>query len=164
MLLLPDTIKSELRVSRCCWELDTIERHYTKDRETRKVGTKKTKLTWDEKGKRWRKVYKGATWQGSRGVKKSDPDAYRQAIEDFEAWRGGIGTKTNESKPNTKEYERAIFVRNEMIRACRLEGNTELHDRYISEIVTIRKNLAKKAPPKLNTIVLPLERQRQPLA
>ena len=120
------------------------------------MAANKLKLTWDKAGARWRKIYKGKVWYGKRGVKKSDDESYRQAVDDYETWRGGIDTQIDEAKPNAKEYERAIFVRGEMIKVCLLEGNQELHDRYVKEIVTIRKNLAKKNPPKLNTIVLPL--------
>jgi len=88
-----------------------------------KVATRKTKLTWDEAASRWKKIYKGRVWYGKRGVKKSDGTAYRQALADFERWRGGIDLQV--VKPNTEQYEQAIGIREEMVQICLFEGETE---------------------------------------
>lgn len=120
-----------------------------------KVATRKTKLTWDEAASRWKKIYKGRVWYGKRGVKKSDETAYRQALADFEQWRGGIDLQV--VKPNTEQYEQAIGIREEMVQICLFEGETEEHERLVKEIAWLKKNLARANPPKLtwDTPVVP---------
>jgi integrase len=111
------------------------------------VATRKTKLTWDKAGLRWKKIHKGRRWYGKRGGKKSDDEAYRQALADFEQWRGGVDLQL--VKPNAEQYEQAISIRDEMVRICLLEGETEDHERLAKEIAWLKKNYARTNPPKL---------------
>jgi hypothetical protein len=111
---------------------------------------RKLKLTWEASAERWRKIYKGKPFVSKRGVKKSDDDAYRQAVEDFEQWRIKTDREGNKDKPNAEQCHRAIEMREEMVRWCVLEGEQEEHDRLIKEIQWLQKNLAKANPPPLN--------------
>ena len=65
----------------------------------------KRKLTWDKAGQRWQKVYLGKTYRGPRGVSKSDPVAYREALTGFEEWRGKISKPATYDKPNRQELQ-----------------------------------------------------------
>ncbi len=133
----------------------------------------KRKLTWDKAGQRWQKVYLGKTYRGPRGVSKSDPVAYQEALTGFEEWRGKISKPATYDKPNGKNYKTAIELREEMLRFCELEKLEDHHgfeggesgsvfsngpqpvalgewqDRLKTELQWLRKNLARANPPPL---------------
>ena len=133
----------------------------------------KRKLTWDKAGQRWQKVYQGKTYRGPRGVSKSDPVAYQEALTGFEEWRGKISKPETYDKPNGKTYKIAIELREEMLRFCELEKLENHHgleggesgsvfsngpkpvplaewqDRLKDELQWLRKNLARANPPPL---------------
>ena len=115
------------------------------------MATKKMRLTWDEEAKRWRKMHKGKTWIGKRGVRKSDDVAYKQAVAEFEAWRATVDQLVIAFVPDklhAKQYEKAIAVRQRMIKYCQLEGDTETQDLLEEEIAWISKQFTKAETPQ----------------
>ncbi|MGA2253251.1 MAG: hypothetical protein ABSG53_01200, partial [Thermoguttaceae bacterium] len=117
------------------------------------MATKKLRLTWDDGAKRWRKMHKGETWTGKRGVKKSDDVAYKQAVAEFEAWRAKVDQQVIAQVPDklyAEQYERAIAVRQRMIKYCQLEGDTETQEFLENEIAWISKQFTKPEPQPLN--------------
>ena len=114
------------------------------------------KLSWDKAGKRWKKIYKGKPFYGKRGVKKSDDNAYRLAVDDFENWRKEIDKQSDADKPYRKEYELAIALRQDMANWCLLElGKDEKqwegqYNNLVKEIEALNFNFSKVNPPPLN--------------
>jgi hypothetical protein len=55
-------------------------------------------------------------------VKKTDEDAYRLAVDQFEQWRATIDAETEANKPHKKDYETAVKLRQEIVDWLRMEG------------------------------------------
>lgn len=108
------------------------------------------KLTWDSAGQRWKKIYRGKPFYGERGVKKSDSNAYRLALESYDEWRLDIDKKLNESKPFREQYDFAISMRRKMADWCLLEGESEEYNRLVKEIDRLNADFSKVKPPELN--------------
>ena len=119
------------------------------------------KLTWEKKCNRWRKVYKGRVWTGKRGVNKSDTEAYRQALSDFEIWRGKIDLDSDNNKPHRKEYAEAIRKRQAVIDWCFNEGLENLspedktfYDLMVAQIEKLRADFSRLSPPKIEPFTI----------
>lgn len=80
------------------------------------------KVTWDKAGQRWKRIYKGRPFYGERGVRKTDDNAYRAGVEEFERWRARIDLETDAAKPYRAEYGQAIKLRQAMMDWLRIEG------------------------------------------
>lgn len=107
-------------------------------------------LTWEKGAERWRRVYKGKVFTGKRGVLKSDDNAYRLAVEDFEQWRKEIDKELDANKPYRHEYELAISLRQQMADWCLLDGRTAEYDNLVKEIKQLNADFSRVNPPAIN--------------
>lgn len=72
---------------------------------------KRRKLTWqgrDDGAGRWRKVYQGQIHYFGGGNGKSDLEAYRRAVTEWEQLKVTIDQQAEQDKPHRREYEQAI--------------------------------------------------------
>ena len=141
----------------------------------------KTILTWDKGGQRWKKMYRGRWWWGKRGQKKSDPQAYRQAVDSFREWQARADADLDANKPHADQYRQAIELRQAMLAWLQLERDnqeafdtfltierdgrtetisaaevglatfTETYDRLAKEIDRLKRDYARLSPPALDT-------------
>ena len=72
-------------------------------------------LTWDKVGRRWKRIYRGRTFYGKRGVRKSDQEAYRQAVNAWNEWKATADTDIEAHKPHAEQYRPAIKLRQAML-------------------------------------------------
>ena len=72
---------------------------------------KRRKLTWqgrDDGAGRWKKVYRGQVHDFSGGNGKSDLEAYREALTEWEQLKVTLDQVGQQNKPHRAEYEKVI--------------------------------------------------------
>ena len=88
------------------------------------------KLTWDKATKRWVKIYRGRKLYLGYGKSKTDRQSYQLALEQFEIEKAKIDA---EAKPFADDYERAIALRQAMVRWLELADATE-YDQEVEKL------------------------------
>ena len=78
-------------------------------------------LTWEKATKRWSKVYRGKKYYFPFGASKSDESGYRLAVEAWEQKKRELVQSADSDKPHRDDYERAVSIREEMVRWIDLE-------------------------------------------
>lgn len=133
-------------------------------------------LTWDKVGRRWKRIYRGRTFYGKRGVRKSDQEAYRQAVNAWNEWKATADTDIEAHKPHAEQYRPAIKLRQAMLgwldneqqyaseydqyaesRGIEGESFAALRDRLNREIERLRRDFARAKPPQLDGTGLPID-------
>ena len=96
----------------------------------------------------------GATLLRRAGGRKTDDNAYRAAIEEFERWRAKIDLETDAAKPYRAEYEQAIKLRQAMLDWYRTEGletrtpdERAEYDQLAKEIAKLNSDFGRLSPP-----------------
>ena len=101
---------------------------------------KRILFTWHKSGQRWKRVYRGRTFYGPRGVTKSDRQAYAVAVAMFNDWKTKVDREADADKPNAAQYQEAIRLRQSMVDWLSLERNRQTE--YDEQIADFRQHQA----------------------
>ena len=109
------------------------------------------KLTWQTgttgRGGRWRKKYKNNVYYFSGGRGKSDQEAYRKALAEWEVFKTRIDGQA--PKPHQEEYERAANTWEQVLTWCRKHQESMFAEIAEEKLESLRRRLAA---PKLKPL------------
>lgn len=111
----------------------------------------KLKLTWQagqgRRAGRWRKRYCGKAYYFDGGKGKSDRDAYKVALEEWERLK--LALDASSPKPNERDYLDNIERWERILAWCHSHGESEMATTAIEKLASLRKGLAERRPVPL---------------
>lgn len=111
---------------------------------------RKLELTWDKHRKRWKRFYRGKQYYFPFANSKSDVEGYRKALQAWYAKKLEIDGEDHWDKPNGKQYEHAIQVRQDLIRYFESAGELDRCEEFRAEVAELRKRYEiHRHPPRL---------------
>lgn len=116
---------------------------------------RKIQLTWqagaDGRSGRWKKKYKGRTIYLGTAPCKSDVNAYRSALSEWEARKAAVDAEiASRPKKHQGDYERAIAEWTAVTHWCDSHGESALADEARTKIESLHSRLSQKTPPPLD--------------
>ena len=111
------------------------------------------KLTWQAPARgagRWKKVYRGKTHYFDGGTGKSDLEAYRRALAEWERTKVAVDTEAEENKPHRADYEAAISEWATVLAWGREHGDRTIVAAASAKIEELRTRLSSKSPTPID--------------